>query len=759
MFTIGLQHSEPYVWRSHETELLHELAARLFVRLDRARAERMVAEDYEDTQQLRDLALRLLGEDDIYVLYQEILTAAIHLTRADGGTVQILDQAKQELVLLATQGFPAHIVERFFRVDARSNTSCGLSLNSGTRTLVDFDVPASDDPDGSRRIHVEAGYLSAQSTPLITRSGTPIGMVSTHWRMHRRPSERELRFLDLLARQAADLIEQRQSQEALRHSEERFRTLSNAVPQVIWANTGDGRADYFNQRWYEYSGLSYQESVDLGWQAIVHPEDAPASVEQWQNALSSGEIFDTEYRLRRFDGVYRWHIGRNVPLRDANGTITGWFGSATDIEERKQAESLLQESEERFRLLVEGAKDYAMFLLNRDGLITFWSAGAERLFGWTEAEVLGQHPQFIFTPEDRQKKEVEIEIETALLTGRATDRRWHLRKDASRFWADGILMRLQDEATGILRGFAKVARDATEQKKSEEAIRHALEAVAQANEELETRVQERTHQLSERTEELARMSELRQELLRQLVTAQEQEQARLARDLHDDTGQQMTALLLGLKNLQNMPAIAKNQEAQTVLASLQALAGDVAQKSHRISFTLRPTALDDVGLLPALRYYTEEWSRWSERPVNIQTIGMENADGSTVRLPTEIETTIYRVTQESLTNILKHAISVSNTSNSDDEQRSSQEPFKSASQVSLLIQRRNNEILVIIEDDGPGFDIEAVMSLPPGQRRLGIFGMQERARLAGGSLSIESIIAQGTTVYLRLPLLRPSRNH
>ena len=177
---------------------------------DRKRTEAAIAADLRDTQLLRELSARLATEDNIQALYQEIMATAIALTQADAGTVQILDETTQDLVLLAKQGFKRSVIEHFHRVNASSHTSCGIALRSGVRSFIDFDVPESEDPDGSMRIHVEGGLLSAQSTPLISRSGKPIGMVSTHWRTRHRPSDRELRFLDLLARQAADLIEQRQ---------------------------------------------------------------------------------------------------------------------------------------------------------------------------------------------------------------------------------------------------------------------------------------------------------------------------------------------------------------------------------------------------------------------------------------------------------------------------------------------------------------------------------------------------------------------
>jgi PAS domain S-box-containing protein len=185
---------------------------------ERKQAEEAVAADLKATTLLRELSARLVLEGDIQMLYQEIMAAAIVLMQADGGTVQVLDQETSELVILAAQGFDQNMRDRFHRVKASSKIPCGIALAQNERVLMDFNVPEHDDPDGSMRMHVEAGYQSAQATPLVARSGRPIGMVTTHWRKQHRPQERELRFLDLLVRQAADLIEQRQADEALRKS-------------------------------------------------------------------------------------------------------------------------------------------------------------------------------------------------------------------------------------------------------------------------------------------------------------------------------------------------------------------------------------------------------------------------------------------------------------------------------------------------------------------------------------------------------------
>ena len=182
-----------------------------------------LSEELRNAHTLHDLGARLVSEGDIQTIYEEILTAAIEIADACAGTVQMLDSETEELVILATRGFGRETNDYFRRVDAASNTSCGAALRSGTRSYSDFD-PASTDK--SARLHVADGVLSAQSTPLLSRSGKPIGMVSTHWgELGRRLTERELRFLDLLARQAADLLEQRASDEALRDSERHAQLL------------------------------------------------------------------------------------------------------------------------------------------------------------------------------------------------------------------------------------------------------------------------------------------------------------------------------------------------------------------------------------------------------------------------------------------------------------------------------------------------------------------------------------------------------
>jgi signal transduction histidine kinase len=188
---------------------------------EREQVEAAVRRELKDTRLLRDLAARSIGSGNPSVLFEEILAAAIEITEADAGTIQLLDPASRTLTFLASTGFEPAMSAHFARVDAASGSPCGVALARGERAFVLFDDPEAPDLDGALKLHLDAGVRCAQSTPLLSRAGQPLGMFSTHWRERRELSERELRFLDLLGRQAADLIERTQSIEALKDNDRR----------------------------------------------------------------------------------------------------------------------------------------------------------------------------------------------------------------------------------------------------------------------------------------------------------------------------------------------------------------------------------------------------------------------------------------------------------------------------------------------------------------------------------------------------------
>jgi PAS domain S-box-containing protein len=222
--------------------------------------------------------------------------------------------------------------------------------------------------------------------------------------------------------------------------------------------------------------------------------------------------------------------------------------------------------------------------------------------------------------------------------------------------------------------------------------------------------------------------EVRTELLRRLVTAQEEERRRIARELHDQMGQHLTAMMLSLRSLKDSH-LQWNDKAQEHFQPLHQIGDQLVQQVHHLAWELRPSALDDLGLLSALANYVEEWGERFRITADFHSIGFDRQ-----RLPPQIETTLYRIVQESLTNVIKHA---------------------QANRISVILELKRDHVFTLIEDNGVGFDNEALMDALIKQRAtLGLLGMRERASLVGGTLNIESAPGEGTTVYVRIPVLR-----
>ena len=153
-----------------------------------------------------------------------------------------------------------------------------------------------------------------------------------------------------------DVTEQKRAEEALRDSETRFRLLADALPQMVWTTDANGKLDYCNKRWSEYTGLSLEQTIADN--AAIHPDDRDVLGRAWKQALTTGGVFETEIRIRRVsDGAYRWHLSRGLPVRYSNGPagdFLRWFGTTTDIEDQKRAEqSMLQANEELERRVAE----------------------------------------------------------------------------------------------------------------------------------------------------------------------------------------------------------------------------------------------------------------------------------------------------------------------------------------------------------------------------------------------------------------------
>jgi len=302
---------------------------------------------------MQEISTRLVQAEDFQDLLDEILSAGVEITDADMGNIQLLED--RALKIVAQQGFDAAFLDTFDHV-SDGLAACGTALKQGARVIVE-DVAESPIFAGTPALEVmlAAGARAVQSTPLVSRSGQKLGMFSTHYRSPRRPGDRELRMLDLLARQAADLIERKQAEAALLESEARFRQLADSMPQIVWTARPDGHTDYYNERWYEFTGFSRDKFGDESYRPLLHPDDVKPCHEAWYSAVKSGEPYRIEYRFRdRHENRWRWFMGRALPVR-VGGKIVKWFGSCTDIDEQKRNEEDLRRANQDLEQFVHSA--------------------------------------------------------------------------------------------------------------------------------------------------------------------------------------------------------------------------------------------------------------------------------------------------------------------------------------------------------------------------------------------------------------------
>jgi signal transduction histidine kinase len=254
------------------------------------------------------------------------------------------------------------------------------------------------------------------------------------------------------------------------------------------------------------------------------------------------------------------------------------------------------------------------------------------------------------------------------------------------------------------------------------ALEHALEAAARANARLENRVEERTRELERLNSELRQRERARAQLLRKVISAQEEERKRIARELHDESCQTLSLLAMRLDELQGQLADAP---AAAALGAARALALRTLDEVHRLIFDLRPALLDDLGLAAALRWLVGRHLEPAGVAVRLETSPVA------ARLSPESETAVFRAVQEALTNVARHA---------------------HATSVLVQMGEDKGELVIEIEDDGRGFDPASVEALAPSGRGLGLLGLRERMELLGGSARVESAPGEGTRVVLRAPL-------
>ena len=354
-----------------------------------------------------------------------------------------------------------------------------------------------------------------------------------------------------------------------------------------------------------------------------------------------------------------------------------------------------------YRLLVQSIRDYAVFVLDPEGRVLTWNPGAEAMKGYTRDEIVGQHFSKFYPPDAVQNGWPERELLLAQKEGRFADEGWRVRKDGTSFWASVIITALRS-ADGKHTGFSKITQDMTERRRTEEYVQA-----------LNRELRQRLSQL----EESRRVIELRtlelQKLSGQLLHIQDEERRRIARELHDDLGQQLSALKMMLNNPKDHEEAL--QTADRALASVR-----------NLSYLLHPPLLDETGLRSALYWYAEGLTKRS----GIQ-ISMSVKPHIFPRLSKEMEMTIFRIVQEALTNVYRHADSDS---------------------ARVEIDKQSEWVVVRVRDHGKGLpkEIDGKTVMP--SLGVGVAGMRERLRQLGGELTL-SHAEPGTLLEAKIPLI------
>lgn len=393
-------------------------------------------------------------------------------------------------------------------------------------------------------------------------------------------------------------------------------------------------------------------------------------------------------------GAYLFDAPKNIPheiivFNRALGIFVLWV-TAFFLTESARGE----EARGRLAAIVEYSAD-AIIGMTLDGTIVTWNMQARRMFGYSSREVMGKAASFLLPP-DRADEETQI-IERILrgehIAHFETVRR---RKDGNPIYISMSISPIKDAGDNIV-GFSKIARDITEHKRAEEENSWLFEQVTESRERLRA-------------------------LSRRLLQVQEEERRTLACELHDEIGQALTAIKI------NLQAALRLHDMSRITARMEDCTGLVDSMLARVrgrSLDLRPPLLDELGLAPALKWYVSAQAQRAGLMVDLAV------DSLTVRFPADLEIACFRVVQEALTNVIRHA---------------------RASRVSVAIQTKNGRLELSVRDDGCGFDVRTAMKNDIDRMHIGLLGMHERIRILRGQISIDSVPMRGTEVQASIPL-------
>jgi PAS domain S-box-containing protein len=543
---------------------------------------------------------------------------------------------------------------------------------------------------------------------------------------------------DLERRIAARMADLERANQALMRSEDDLRVAIDTIPGLVWTSRPDNHIEYLNQRWLDFTGLRQEEASGWGWAQAIHPDDLAGLVTYWKSILAAGEPGEYEARLRAAAGAYRWFLFRSVPLRDAHGTLVKWYGTNTDIEDRRASENVARGHLDALTHLLEilGQESdpdqlprHVVSAIKAQlgaASVTIWERNGDSL------DLLGVHEEGRFRPR-REAGYFEGRIPAV---GHAPP----LWVEALHTGAHILIEDIDKEPTRIILADGRTAiwRQADLTRPFAELKRHLLTQSVRGllisplllagrlagiigirfrgtrvfgREEIEL-----TRALAHQAMLALQMMRLSRQSRQAAVIA---ERNRLARDIHDTLAQGLTGVIVQLEAAEDAQTQGLAVDAAAHVERASELARDSLREARRSVHALRPRALEEANLCAALEALFQKMSAGTSLHASF------HAEGQPRKLAAEVEENLLHVGQEVFTNVLRHA--------------------RAAHFTAWLIFDRAALRLEFC-DDGCGFDRTTKND------GFGLIGMEERVREMGGRLDIQSVPGVGTAISIVLSL-------
>ncbi|MBP6686573.1 MAG: PAS domain S-box protein [Lacibacter sp.] len=481
-----------------------------------------------------------------------------------------------------------------------------------------------------------------------------------------------------------DITERKLAEEKIIHSNERFELIATTTNDAVWETDLEKAVSWGNEMHQQMYGLTLNNEVPSfeEWKMHLYEDDRDWVLQSLNDALASNaNIWVTEYRFLKQSGEVITVYDRTYIVRNAQGKPVRMMGSMMDITERKKAEDALLQSEEKYRTLVEQATD-GIFIANHTGKFIIVNSAAVKLSQYSSEELakltiydLADHEEL----KDNPFRFDEMKSEQGARSERRLKRK------------DGSLIEIEINAKFLSDGrFLAFIRDITERKKAENELNSSYKAI--------------------------------RKLTSHLQNAREEERTHIAREIHDELGQQLTVLKMDISWLNKKIKQLDNSALTDKIGEVVQMLNDTVNTVRRISSDLRPVLLDDLGLAAAIEWHLTEFGKRSEIITEFITLD------SKIEIPRATATGLFRIYQESITNIARHA---------------------EASEVIVELFVENNVITLAISDNGKGFDVTGIGK----KKTLGVLGMQERTVMLGGSFRIKRNPEKGMKVEVHVPVM------